>query len=91
MTLTCTFNLAIYFLIIPFIIITCFCICDIDYEHYFKMIFEDWWLHKAHCKKAVDLNILKIINMFYSWILGFPGGTVINNQPANAGDAGDMG
>ena len=25
------------------------------------------------------------------WIKGFPGGTVIKNLPANAGDAGDMG
>ena len=28
---------------------------------------------------------------FGSWVLGFPGGSVVKNPPANAGDAGDMG
>ena len=32
-----------------------------------------------------------IIMGFGSWVLGFPGGSVVKNPPANAGDAGDMG
>ena len=28
---------------------------------------------------------------FFAFIVGFPGGSVVNNLPANSGDAGDAG
>ena len=42
--------------------------------------------HEAFC----HVITLGKIDLVYNWCLGFPGGTVINNPPANAGDMGSV-
>ena len=37
-----------------------------------------------------DFNI-HVVSSFFFFLMGFPGGAVIKNLPATAGDAGDMG
>ena len=42
--------------------------------------------HEAFC----HVITLGKIDLVYNWCLGFPGGTVIKNPPANAGDMGSV-
>ena len=42
--------------------------------------------HEAFC----HVITLGKIDLVYNWCLGFPGGTVIKNPPANAGDMGSI-
>ena len=42
--------------------------------------------HEAFC----HVITLEKIDLLYNWCLGFPGGTVIKNPPANAGDMGSV-
>ena len=34
---------------------------------------------------------MALLLSFFAFIVGFPGGSVVNNLPANSGDAGDVG
>ena len=42
----------------------------------------------CHCLLHIDIQINGFINI-YRYMYGFPGGSVVKNTPANAGDAGD--
>ena len=41
-------------------------------------------------QQELDMNFTKE-NHSLSWFWGFPGGSVVKNPPANAGDTGDVG
>ena len=44
----------------------------------------------CHCLLHIDIQINGFINI-YRYMYGFPGGSVVKNTPANAGDARGMG
>ena len=49
------------------------------------------WQNHLFVISTLKLGRVKVFFFFFEYFKGFPGGTVVNNMPANAGDARDAG
>ena len=57
----------------------------------YDILIETSWffLNMAICvKKHVSHAIIRLLNIYKRIVKGFPGGAVVENLPANAGDTG---
>ena len=68
--------LSAYFISLSLHIYMCVCVCVFIYRTGVG----------CHCLLHIDIQIYRFINI-YRYMYGFPGGSVVKNTPANAGDS----